>query len=146
MPPGFEAVGVVAISLLVRGKLILLVNPAIHANGLVQAREYVKSQPEQAGDGKAQLTTAAIAGAMQRRASDPALSTAAIETSRTASRTVLTPRQRQVLALLSEGLSNKLICRRLKIAHGTVKVHIAGILRELGASNRVQAVVTARNV
>jgi DNA-binding NarL/FixJ family response regulator len=77
-------------------------------------------------------------------AADLAPSTASIESSRKGVRASLTPRQLQVLALLGEGLSNKLICRRLKIAHGTVKVHIAGILRELGVSNRVQAVMTAR--
>lgn len=56
----------------------------------------------------------------------------------------LTPRQLEVLSLLGEGLSNKLICRRLNIAPGTVKVHITGILRELGVTSRLQAVVAAR--
>ena len=56
----------------------------------------------------------------------------------------LTPRQRDVLALLCEGLPNKLICRRLNISPGTVKAHISSILRELGVSSRLQAVVTAR--
>lgn len=56
----------------------------------------------------------------------------------------LTPRQLEVLSLLCEGLPNKLICRRLNIATGTVKVHISGILRELGVTSRLQAVVTAR--
>jgi DNA-binding NarL/FixJ family response regulator len=56
----------------------------------------------------------------------------------------LTQRQLEVLALLCEGLPNKLICRRLNIATGTVKVHISCILRELGVSSRLQAVVAAR--
>src|SRR4051812_43157941 len=56
----------------------------------------------------------------------------------------LTPRQRDVLALLCEGLPNKLICRRLDISPGTVKAHISSILRELGVSSRLQAVVAAR--
>ena len=56
----------------------------------------------------------------------------------------LTPRQRDVLALLCEGLPNKLICRRLNISSGTVKAHISSILRELGVSSRLQAVVAAR--
>ena len=55
----------------------------------------------------------------------------------------LTPRQREVLALLCEGLPNKLICRRLNITAGTVKVHIGVILRELGVTSRLQAVVAA---
>jgi DNA-binding CsgD family transcriptional regulator len=56
----------------------------------------------------------------------------------------LTPRQLEVLALLCEGLPNKLICRRLSISAGTVKAHISGILRELGVGSRLQAVVAAR--
>lgn len=56
----------------------------------------------------------------------------------------LTPRQREVLALLCEGLPNKLICRRLNISPGTVKAHISSIFRELGVGSRLQAVVAAR--
>ena len=55
----------------------------------------------------------------------------------------LTPRQLEVLALLCQGLPNKLICRRLNIASGTVKVHISCILRELGVTTRLQAVVAS---
>ena len=58
----------------------------------------------------------------------------------------LTSRQREVLALLCEGLPNKLICRRLDISPGTVKSHISSILRELGVSSRLQAVVAARDI
>ena len=56
----------------------------------------------------------------------------------------LTRRQLEVLALLCEGLPNKMICRRLDIAPGTVKAHISSILRELGVASRLQAVVAAR--
>ncbi len=56
----------------------------------------------------------------------------------------LTQRQREVLALLCDGLPNKLIARRLGISAGTVKVHVATILAELDVSNRVQAVLVAR--
>ena len=56
----------------------------------------------------------------------------------------LTPRQLEVLALLCEGLPNKLICRRLNISAGTVKAHISSVLRELGVASRVQAVIQAR--
>lgn len=55
----------------------------------------------------------------------------------------LTPREHEVLALLSEGLPNKLISRRLEIAGSTVKAHIASILRALNVSSRLQAVVAA---
>ena|SRR5690349_12127990 len=56
----------------------------------------------------------------------------------------LTRREREVLALLCEGASNKLIARRLRISSGTVKVHISNIFRALQVSNRLQAVLVAR--
>jgi DNA-binding CsgD family transcriptional regulator len=59
---------------------------------------------------------------------------------------VLTPRQLEVLALLCEGLPNKLVSRRLNIANGTVKVHVVQILRALNVTSRLQAVVAARNL
>lgn len=58
----------------------------------------------------------------------------------------LTPRQLEVLALLCEGLPNKLICRQLNISAGTVKAHISGVLRELGVTSRLQAVVLERRM
>ena len=56
----------------------------------------------------------------------------------------LTPRQLDVLSSLCQGLSNKMIARRLNISAATVKVHIGCILRELGVSSRLQAVISAR--
>jgi DNA-binding NarL/FixJ family response regulator len=55
----------------------------------------------------------------------------------------LTPRQSEVLALVLQGLPNKLICRRLTLAEPTVKVHMQAVLRALDAQNRVQAVIQA---
>jgi DNA-binding NarL/FixJ family response regulator len=57
-----------------------------------------------------------------------------------------TPRQREVLALLAEGRSTKDIARRLDLGVGTVKVHLAGVYRVLGAQNRMEAVVKAGKV
>jgi len=51
----------------------------------------------------------------------------------------LTPRQLDVLALLREGKSNKLIARELSMCESTVKVHVRQIMRKLGAANRTQA-------
>ena len=53
----------------------------------------------------------------------------------------LTGRQSEVLALLVQGKPNKLICRELGLAEGTVKIHISGILKALGVNNRTQAVI-----
>lgn len=53
----------------------------------------------------------------------------------------LTERQREVLALLVQGKSNKLICRELQLAEPTVKNHITAILKALKVSSRTQAIV-----
>jgi two-component system, NarL family, nitrate/nitrite response regulator NarL len=50
--------------------------------------------------------------------------------------TVLTDRERQIMVLVSEGLSNKEIGRRLNIADGTIKVHPHHIFKKLEISNR----------
>lgn len=55
----------------------------------------------------------------------------------------LTPRQLEVLHLMGQGLSNKRIGRHLNVAEGTVKLHVAAVLRLLNTSNRTQAVVEA---
>jgi DNA-binding NarL/FixJ family response regulator len=58
----------------------------------------------------------------------------------------LTPRQTDVLHGLMRGLPNKLIARELGLTEGTVKIHIAAILRALQARNRTEAVVVARDL
>ena len=55
----------------------------------------------------------------------------------------LTPRQVDVLALMMQGKSNKLICRTLHLAEPTVKNHVSAILKALGAVNRTEAALAA---
>jgi DNA-binding NarL/FixJ family response regulator len=55
----------------------------------------------------------------------------------------LTPRQRQVLDLLVRGHSNREIAKQLGVAQGTVRIHVAAILRALNVRNRTQAALTA---
>lgn len=49
---------------------------------------------------------------------------------------VLTQRERQIMGLVSEGLSNKEIGRRLNVTDGTIKVHLHHIFQKLEISNR----------
>jgi DNA-binding NarL/FixJ family response regulator len=55
----------------------------------------------------------------------------------------LTPRERDILAALADGASNKLIARRLGISFHTVKFHVASILAKLDAETRTEAVARA---
>lgn len=52
----------------------------------------------------------------------------------------LTLREREVLEMLSRGLSNKMIARRLSISEHTVKFHVSSIYTKLGAASRTDAV------
>jgi pimeloyl-ACP methyl ester carboxylesterase/DNA-binding CsgD family transcriptional regulator len=58
---------------------------------------------------------------------------------------VLTRREREILALLSEGLSNADIGRRLFVSPKTIRNHLTAVFRKLGVSTRAQAIVRARN-
>jgi DNA-binding NarL/FixJ family response regulator len=55
----------------------------------------------------------------------------------------LTPREREILALIGEGLTNRQIGQRLYLAEKTVKNHISRLLAKLGVERRVQAAVIA---
>lgn len=52
----------------------------------------------------------------------------------------LTPRERQVLGMVAEGLPNKIIAARLGISEHTVKTHLAALFEKLGVSTRTEAV------
>jgi DNA-binding NarL/FixJ family response regulator len=53
----------------------------------------------------------------------------------------ISPREREVLGLLLEGMPNKLIARRLEISEKTVKSHLTSIFRVIGVNDRVQAIL-----
>lgn len=59
-------------------------------------------------------------------------------------RVSLTARQAEILAGLSDGRTNKEIARQLGISEATVKVQVRSLLRKIGATNRTQAAVWAR--
>ncbi len=56
----------------------------------------------------------------------------------------LTGREREVLALVAEGLPNKLIAHRLEISEKTVKAHLTRVFARIGVSDRTQAALWAR--
>jgi DNA-binding NarL/FixJ family response regulator len=55
----------------------------------------------------------------------------------------LTERQAQILVLLMQGKSNKVICRELDLAESTVKNHVTHVLKTLNVTTRTQAVIAA---
>lgn len=69
--------------------------------------------------------------------------TRALDSAQAPDAAALTPRQSEVLQLLKLGQPNKLIARQLGLTEGTVKIHVAAILRTLHARNRTEAVVIA---
>jgi DNA-binding NarL/FixJ family response regulator len=55
----------------------------------------------------------------------------------------LTPREREVLLMVAEGLPNKLIARRLEISEATVKAHLTRVFERIGVTDRTQAALWA---
>jgi NarL family two-component system response regulator LiaR len=55
----------------------------------------------------------------------------------------LSPRERQVLTLMTRGLSNRTIAERLVITGSTVEFHVSNILAKLGVGSRTEAVALA---
>jgi DNA-binding NarL/FixJ family response regulator len=93
------------------------------------AEEVVAAARHAAANPRA-FTARDLAGAMQRRMSAPA-------------GPKLSPREREVLDLLVDGLAIAQIARRLYISESTAKTHVANIYEKLGAGNRAQAVIAA---
>jgi DNA-binding NarL/FixJ family response regulator len=65
---------------------------------------------------------------------------------REASKAPLSDREMTVLALLAEGKPNREIGEALSLAEATVKMHVKSICSKLGANNRTQAVIVARDM
>lgn len=56
-------------------------------------------------------------------------------------RDALSPREREVYALLATGMTNRMIADRLQLAEGTVKIHVGNVLSKTHTSNRTEAAV-----
>ena len=70
---------------------------------------------------------------------DPRAALALVDRRRTAAGPQLTAREREVLALVGEGMSNRLIARQPGIAGKTVKTHLTSVFATIGVTDRTQA-------
>jgi LuxR family maltose regulon positive regulatory protein len=80
----------------------------------------------------------------QFRAAYPALALPPAEEMAVPLWSQLTPREREILKLLDEGLDNKALARRLVVADSTVRTHLRNVYRKLEVSSRSQAIHRAR--
>ncbi len=86
---------------------------------------------------KAMLVLAAVEGGSRAH---PVAAAEITDRSRT-----LSPREREVLALVAEGRSNKAIAEELYVSPNTIKTHVASLLQKLDADTRAQlAAIAAR--
>jgi two-component system nitrate/nitrite response regulator NarL len=89
------------------------------------------------------IAAAAVAAARGLVVLEPALAGGFVRPPEAAGGEPLTPREREVLALLGEGLANKAIAARLGISEHTAKFHVNAILGKLGVESRAEAIVRA---
>jgi DNA-binding NarL/FixJ family response regulator len=82
----------------------------------------------QVAAGQQWFPTKIVDAAIEREIGDQAESKRLVE--------MLTPREREVVASLCKGLSNKKIARQLNLTEGTVKIHLHNIYDKLGVTNR----------
>ncbi len=74
----------------------------------------------------------------------PATDAVALPQASVVIRTALTDRQREVLAAVTRGATNREIASEMQISEGTVKLHISAILKRLGVQNRTEAALACR--
>lgn len=133
-----------------RPAIVALTHSASARAGLVELnlRGWAVLSPDVDGDelvmavilaARGNVIVSAIEAAVWDRASDPVATARPI----TPLRDPLTPREQEVLALLSQGLPNKQIAHRLEISESTVKYHASSVYAKLGAASRADAVSRA---
>ena len=94
----------------------------------------------------AEVASAVRAAAAGGSPLDPKAARVLLDASRAPRSTVrLSAREREVLALVAQGLANKNIARRLGIAERTVKAHLTSIFQAIGVADRTQAALWARD-
>jgi DNA-binding CsgD family transcriptional regulator len=101
---------------------------------------------DEAGPAEIDAALRAVARGLivRSRARSPATRSSGFSAAQDAeARTLLTPREAQVLDAIADGLTNKAIARRLGISLHTVKFHVESLFRKLGAGTRAEAVARA---
>lgn len=127
------------------GRVVLIAGPGRVRDRLVRALEEAGFEVSTATSGDAGLTgdgsadAAAAVVALDEAEPGPGLLEAGRQPG-VALEEPLTAREREVLGLLADGLSNRGIASRLGISEHTVKVHVSTIYAKLRASNRAEAV------
>jgi len=91
-----------------------------------------------------ELVAAVRAAALGHSPLDPRVARALLPARTASPADGLSARERQVLALLAQGMANKQIARALGIAERTVKVHVGHVFRHLGVADRTSAALWAR--
>jgi NarL family two-component system response regulator LiaR len=120
------------------GDLLALVHHSVSYLSRRASPEELLAAVEGALRGQSLVDRAAVAKAIEAMAGEGK------GTARPADRIrSLTPRERQVLALITQGRTNRQIAEALSLSIGTVKVHVCNILTKLGVCDRVQAAVWA---
>ena len=99
--------------------------------------DYLLNAIRSAVDGDSVMSPQMTSKLMKSVSAAPAAAAPAVDKER------LSPREREILAFLSRGASNKEIARSLDLAESTVKIHVQNILKKLNMLSRVQAAVYA---
>jgi DNA-binding NarL/FixJ family response regulator len=90
------------------------------------------------------LVAGVLAAARGEAPLDPRVTKALLPSAGRSDSERLSPREREVLELVSQGMANKQIARALGIAERTVKVHLNSVFRQLGVADRTTAALWAR--
>ncbi len=96
-----------------------------------------------AAQGESVVSPQMMGKLLQGVRSEPRASTPAASAASASELDKLSPREREILAFIARGKSNKEIARELDVAESTVKIHVQNLLRKLNLTSRVQAAVLA---
>ena len=122
------------------------VDEAAHQARVALVREALgeKSFAEALAEGRAMTLSAAIESALALQEKPPSAAMGRDDRRAGRQKSVLTAREREVVVLIAEGLSNREIASRLVIAQRTAEGHVQSILNKLGFRSRAQIAAWAR--